>query len=163
MTGGSRGTGAAIARRFAREVRPWRSVRPHSPDKTRTVARQIEADDGRALVIRSDRDDPVAAGAPIAATVRTLGGLDILVNNAGIFIGGPTDRITVKELDDIFAVDVRAVFLSSQAAARYMADGGRVITIGSVMTERVPVADLTVCAMCKSALTGLTKGLVFAA
>ncbi|WP_280859352.1 SDR family NAD(P)-dependent oxidoreductase [Streptomyces sp. SAI-144] len=68
----------------------------HSPDKARAVAQQIEADGGRALVIRSDHGDPDAPAAAVEETVRTLGGLDILVNNAGIFTGGPIERITVK-------------------------------------------------------------------
>lgn len=96
MTGGSRGIGAAIARRFARDGAAVALTYAHSPDKARAVAQQIEADGGRALVIRSDHGDPDAPAAAVEETVRTLGGLDILVNNAGIFTGGPIERITVK-------------------------------------------------------------------
>lgn len=159
VTGGSRGIGAAIALRLAHDGAAVALTYANSVEKAQAIAGQIEAGGGRALVIRADNADPDAAVGAIEQTVQDLGRIDILVNNAGIFTGGPLDQITVKELDQILAVDVRAVFLASQAAARHMTDGGRIITIGSALTERVPVADLTLYAMCKSALTGLTKGL----
>jgi 3-oxoacyl-[acyl-carrier protein] reductase len=81
------------------------------------------------------------------------------VNNAGIFTAGPLDDITVEQLDQTWEVDVRAVFLASQAASRHMPEGGRIISIGSSLAVRVPTPGMTVYAMCKSALTGLTKGL----
>ena len=84
---------------------------------------------------------------------------DILVNNAGIFTGGPLDQAAVQDLDRILAVDVKAVFLASQAAARHMSDGGRIITIDSALADRVPGPTLTLYSMAKSALSGLTKGL----
>ena len=85
--------------------------------------------------------------------------LDILVNNAGIFTGGPLDETAEQDLDRILAIDVKAVFLASQAAARLMSDGGRIITIGSALADRVPGPTLTLYSMAKSALGGLTKGL----
>jgi NAD(P)-dependent dehydrogenase (short-subunit alcohol dehydrogenase family) len=91
--------------------------------------------------------------------VRDLGRIDILVNNAGIFTAGPLEELTVEQVDRILAIDVRAVFLASQAAARHMGAGGRIITIGSALAERVPIAGMTLYAACKAALTGLTKGL----
>jgi 3-oxoacyl-[acyl-carrier protein] reductase len=91
--------------------------------------------------------------------VRDLGRIDILVNNAGIFAGGPLEEMTVDQADRLWAVDVRAVFAASQAAARHMTEGGRIISIGSALAERVPVPGLTLYAMCKAALTGLTRGL----
>ncbi|WP_433380799.1 3-oxoacyl-ACP reductase family protein [Actinoplanes sp. CA-142083] len=159
VTGGSRGIGAAIAQRLAHDGAAVALTYASAADKARAVAGKIEADGGRALVIRADNADPDEAAGAVEQTVRDLGGIDILVNNAGIFTGGPLDAITPAELDRIIAVDVRAVFLASQAAARHMTEGGRIITIGSVLTERVPVEGMTVYAMCKAALTGLTRGL----
>jgi 3-oxoacyl-[acyl-carrier protein] reductase len=95
----------------------------------------------------------------VEQTVDQLRRLDILVNNAGIFTGGPLDQAAVQDLDRILAVDVKAVFLASQAAARHMSDGGRIITIGSALADRVPAPALTLYSMAKSALSGLTKGL----
>jgi 3-oxoacyl-[acyl-carrier protein] reductase len=128
-------------------------------DKAEAVANQIEADGGRAIVIRADNADADATVAAVEQTVQRLGQIDILVNNAGIFSGGPLDEVTVEELDRIFAIDVRAVFLASQAAARHMTEGGRIVNIGSSLADHVPGRSFTLYAMSKSALSGLTKGL----
>src|ERR1700754_2954359 len=115
VTGGSRGIGAAIAQRLAHEGAVVALTYASAAAKAQAVAEKIEAEGGRALVIQADNADPDAATGAVEQTVRDLGRIDILVNNAGIFSGGPLDQITVKELDQIFAVDVRAVFLASQA------------------------------------------------
>lgn len=159
VTGGSRGIGAAIAVRLASDGAAVALTYASAADKAEAVAKRIEAGGGRALVLNADNADPQAAVGAVERTVRELGRIDILVNNAGIFTGGPLEQVTMEELDQILAVDVRAVFLTSQAAARHLPSGGRIITIGSALTERVPAEGMTVYTMCKSALTGLTKGL----
>jgi NAD(P)-dependent dehydrogenase (short-subunit alcohol dehydrogenase family) len=159
VTGGSRGIGAAIARRLAHDGATVALTYVSATDKAQEVAARIEADGGRVLVIKADSADPFAATGAVEQTVRDLGRIDILVNNAGIFAGGPLEELTVDQVDRILAIDVRAVFLASQAAARHMTAGGRIINIGSALAERVPVSGLTLYAMCKAALTGLTKGL----
>jgi 3-oxoacyl-[acyl-carrier protein] reductase len=159
VTGGSRGIGAAIAQRLARDGAAVAFTYVSAADKARAVAKQIDADGGQALVIRADNADPRAVTAAVEQTVRDLGRIDILVNNAGIFTGGPLEEMTVEQVDRTLAIDVRAVFLASQAAARHMSRGGRIINIGSALAERVPGPGMTLYAMCKSALTGLTKGL----
>jgi 3-oxoacyl-[acyl-carrier protein] reductase len=159
VTGGSRGIGAAIARRLASEGAAVAVTYVSAADKAEAVANQIEADGGRAIVIRADNADADATGAAVEKTVQRLGQIDILVNNAGIFSGGPLDEVTVEELDRILAIDVRAVFLASQGAARHMTDGGRIIYIGSSLADHVPGPSFTLYAMSKSALSGLTKGL----
>jgi NAD(P)-dependent dehydrogenase (short-subunit alcohol dehydrogenase family) len=159
VTGGSRGIGAAIARRLARNGAAVAFTYVTAADKAQAVAGQIDADGGRVLVIRADSADPGAVVAAVEQTVRQLGRLDILVNNAGAFIGGPIDEATVDQADHLWAVDVRAVFVASQAAARHMGEGGRIITIGSALADHVPVPGMTLYAMAKSALTGLTRGL----
>ena len=159
VTGGSRGIGAAIARRLAADGAVVALTYATAADKAEAVAEQIKADGGRALVIRSDNADPRASAAAVEQVVRDEGRLDILVNNAGIFIGGTLEEITAAEADRIWAIDVRAVLLTAQAAARHLPPGGRIINIGSALTDRVPVPGMTLYAMSKSALTGLTKGL----
>jgi len=159
VTGGSRGIGAAIVQRLARDGAAVAFTYVTAADKAQAVAKQIDADGARALVIRADSADPGAVVAAVEQTVQELGRLDILVNNAGVFIGGPVEEATVDQADRLWAVDVRAVFVASQAAARYMSEGGRIITIGSALADRVPAPGMTLYAMAKSALTGLTRGL----
>ena len=122
-------------------------------------AQSIEDNGGRAVVIHADHADPPAAARAVEQTVDHLRRLDILVNNAGIFTGGPLEQAAVQDLDRILAVNVKSVFLASQAAARHMSDGGRIITIGSALADRVSGPTLTLSSMAKSALSGLTKGL----
>src|SRR4051812_13626421 len=115
VTGGSRGIGAAIALRLGREGAPGGLTHAPPADKAPAVAKQIDADGGRALVIRADNADPAAVTAAVEQTVRVLGRLDILVNNAGIFTGGPLEEMTTGQADRLWSVNVRAVFIASQA------------------------------------------------
>src|ERR1700730_4557228 len=159
VTGASRGIGAAIARRLAAEGAAVAFTYAASADKAQAVAKQIDADGGRALVIQADSADPGSITRAVEQTVRDLGQLDILVNNAGIFASGPLEEMTMEQADRLWAVDVRAVLAASQAAARHMTEGGRIISIGSALADRVPIPGLTLYAMCKAALTGMTRGL----
>ena len=159
VTGGSRGIGAAVARRLASDGAAVALTYAQAVGKAKTVVAEIEDAGGRAIAIQADYRDPATAAEAVEQTVRELGRIDVLVNNAGIFGGGPLADITEDDLDQILAVDVKAVFLASQAAARHMSDGGRIISIGSALAERVPGPVFTLYAMAKSALTGLTKGL----
>lgn len=92
-------------------------------------------------------------------TVATFGRLDILVNNAGIFVAKPIDALTLEDYDETLAVNVKSVFVASQAASKHMREGGRIITIGSNLAARVPGAGLSLYSLSKAALVGLTKGL----
>jgi 3-oxoacyl-[acyl-carrier protein] reductase len=159
VTGGSRGIGAAIAQQLARAGAAVALTYVTAADKAKVVAKQIDAGGGRALVIRADNADPGSVVAAVEQTVMELGQLDILVNNAGVFIGGPVEEATVEQADRLWAVDVRAVFVACQAAARHMSAGSRIITVGSALADHVPIPGLTLYAMAKSALTGLTRGL----
>ncbi|NUR29467.1 MAG: 3-oxoacyl-ACP reductase FabG [Catenulispora sp.] len=159
VTGGSRGIGAAIAVRLAEAGASVALTYVQAEDQARGVAKQIEAVGGRALIVRADLTQPEAAAAAVEQTVRELGRLDILVNNAGFLTYGPLTEVTSEELDQVLAVDVRSVFLATQAAARHLPAGGRVISIGSCFNGRVPAENFVLQAMAKSALVGLTKGL----
>jgi len=159
VTGGSRGIGAATARRLADAGAAVALTYVEAADQARDVARQIQADGGRAAVVRADLTRPDAAAQAVEQTVRELGRIDILVNNAGFLSYGPLAEVSVAELDRVLAVDVRSVFLAAQAAARRMGDGGRIISIGSCFNGRVPGSNFVLQAMAKSALVGLTRGL----
>jgi 3-oxoacyl-[acyl-carrier protein] reductase len=159
VTGGSRGIGAAIARRLAREGAAVALTFASAPDKADGVVRAIEAAGGRALAIRADAADASAVQRAVAETARRFGRLDVLVNNAGIAEVGPLDGFSLADFDRMVAVNVRAVFVATQAAARHMGEGGRIITIGSVNADRVPFPGGGVYAMTKAAVVGLTRGL----
>ena len=102
---------------------------------------------------------PQAVVRAVERTVAELGGIDILVNNAGIAVMAPLDDVRLEDFDRTLAVNVRAVFVATQAAVRHMKAGGRIITIGSCNADRMPFAGGAVYAMSKAALVGLVKGL----
>ena len=159
VTGGSRGIGAAIAKRLARDGADVALTYASAADKARAVVTEIEAAGRRGLAIAADSAHWDAVIGAVERTVDAFGRLDVLVNNAGIFPNGPLEEVTLEEIDRTLAIHVRAVFLASQAAARHMGAGGRIISIGSCFAERVPYPGVTLYAMSKAALIGLTKGL----
>jgi 3-oxoacyl-[acyl-carrier protein] reductase len=159
VTGGSRGIGAAVAERLAGRGATVAITYAAAAEKAEAVAKRIEAQGGQVLVVKADHRHPDAPAAAVNEVATVLGRLDILVNNAGIYAGGPLDELTVAQVDEVLAVDVRAVLLAAQAAARCMGPGSRIITVGSSLAERVPGPTFTLYAMSKSALVGLTKGL----
>jgi 3-oxoacyl-[acyl-carrier protein] reductase len=159
VTGGSRGIGAAICERLAQQGADVAfTYRQAAPD-AQAVVTAIEAAGRRGWAVQADSVDAAAVSQAVETVVGRFGGLDILVNNAGIFPNGPFEDVTVDEIDRTLAVHVRAVFVASQAAARHMRAGGRIISIGSCFAERVPYAGVSLYAMSKAALLGLTKGL----
>jgi 3-oxoacyl-[acyl-carrier protein] reductase len=159
VTGGSRGIGAAIAERLAAEGADIAFTYATSPERAQVVAQKIEQAGRRALAIQADSGDPSAITGAIASVVQELGRLDILVNSAGITNFTPMGEIPVEEYDRLMAVNVRGVFLASQAAAHVMPEGGRIISIGSNLADRIPFPGLTLYTMSKTALIGLTRGL----
>lgn len=159
VQGGSRGIGAAIARRLARQGAAVALTYVSSERPAHEVVRAIEAEGGRALALRADSADAAQLVQAIDTAATAFGRIDILVNNSGVATMAPLDQFKLADFDHIVAVNVRGVFVATQAAAKYMGEGGRVITIGSTNAERMPFAGGAVYAMSKSALVGLTKGL----
>ncbi|MEU2280598.1 SDR family oxidoreductase [Streptomyces sp. NPDC013178] len=159
VTGGSRGIGAATALRLAREGADVALTYVNGKEAAEDVVRAVEGLGRRAVALRADSADAAEAAAAVERTTAALGGLDVLVNNVGVGLLGPLEELSLAEVDRVLAVNVRGVFLASQAAAARMTDGGRIITIGTCMTQRVPGPGGTLYAMSKSALVGLTKAL----
>ncbi|MET7617416.1 SDR family oxidoreductase [Streptomyces sp. NPDC005408] len=159
VTGGSRGMGAAIALRLAQEGADVAITYVRGEEAAQEVVRKIEATGQRGIALRADAADADAPGRAVALAAERLGQLDVLVNNAGVGVLGPIESLSVGDVDQVISVNVRAVFLASQAAAARMERGGRIISVGSCMAQHVPGPGGTLYAMSKSALTGLTKAL----
>ncbi len=159
VQGGSRGIGAAIVQRLAREGAAVAFTYISSAQKAEELAASIEAAGGRALAIKADSADAASVQAAIDSAAQRFGGIDILVNNAGVLAIAPLEAFSLDDFDRTLAVNVRSVFVATQAAARHMGEGGRIITIGSTNAERMPFSGGAVYAMSKSAIVGLTRGL----
>ncbi|MET7700378.1 MULTISPECIES: SDR family oxidoreductase [unclassified Streptomyces] len=159
VTGGSRGIGAATALRLAREGADVALTYVRDKEAADEVVREISALGRRGLALRADSADAGEAAGAVDRAVEALGRLDVLVNNVGVGVLGPLDSLPLTEVDRVLAVNVRGVFLASQAAAGHLERGGRIVTIGTCMTQRVPGPGGTLYATSKSALIGLTKAL----
>ncbi|MBN6716534.1 3-oxoacyl-ACP reductase family protein [Pseudomonas capsici] len=159
VQGGSRGIGAAIVRRLAKEGAAVAFTYVNSEVNALDLQDSINANGDKALAIRADSADANAIRHAVQTTAETFGGLDILVNNAGVLAVAPLDQFNLEDFDRILAINVRGVFIATQEAARHMNEGGRIINIGSTNADRMPFAGGAPYAMSKSALVGLTKGL----
>ncbi|GAA4550646.1 3-oxoacyl-ACP reductase family protein [Amycolatopsis samaneae] len=159
VTGGSRGIGAATALRLAGEGADVALTYHSSGEKAAEIVDRIKALGRRALAIEADSADADAVTRAVDATVAEFGRLDILVNNAGVGFVGPLEATGIDDVDRVLAVNVRGVFAATKAAAGHLGDGGRVITIGSCVAERVPGPGMALYALSKTAMVGLTKAL----
>ena len=159
VTGGSRGIGAAIALAVARRGADVAITFERNGEKADAVRRQIESLGRCALAIKADSADPDAVVAAVDEAARVLGRLDILVNNAGIGDGQPFAEVTRDAFDHMFAIHARAPFFAAQAAVPHMAHGGRIISIGTNMTGRVPGPGLALYVTSKGAVQAMTRAL----
>lgn len=159
ITGGSRGIGAAIVKRLASEGADVAFTYSSSPGKANEIAAAAQALGVRAIAIQADSADASAVVAAVERTAKELGGVDILVNSAGVAAMAPIDTFTLADFDRTVAINVRAVFVATQAAVKHMKEGGRIINVGSCNAERMPFQGGAVYAMSKSALQGLVQGL----
>src|SRR5258708_7997616 len=157
--GGSRGIGAAIARRLARDGFTVALTYVSRPDKADEVVAAIKADGRAAIDIKADSADPAAIRAAVAETVDHFGPLNGAVGNAGVLRHGTGDQVSLEDLDLVLNVNVRGVFLAIQAAAANMRDGGRIITIGSNTAIRTGLPGNSVYAMSKAAVARMVKGI----
>ncbi|RUZ19270.1 SDR family NAD(P)-dependent oxidoreductase, partial [Mesorhizobium sp. M7A.F.Ca.US.007.01.2.1] len=127
VTGGSRGIGAAIARRLAADGASVALTYVHGEEQARAVVAEIEAKGGRAIAIKADNRDAVAIDKAVDDAVTAFGRLDILVNSAGIWRAAPIDTLSLADFDETMEVNLRAPFIASKAAAAHMGEGGSII------------------------------------
>src|ERR1700741_2876626 len=142
VTGGSRGIGAAIAKRLAADGASVAITYSKDASAASAVVKAIESNGGKAVAIQADAADVEAVKAAVEKAVATFGRLDVLVNNAGTAIPKLFEETTLEELDRLIAINVRGVYVATQAALKHMKAGGRVIMIGSAVGERVAAPGL---------------------
>jgi len=159
VTGGSRGIGAAIAKRLAADGASVAITFAKDADAASSVVKTIEQAGGKAIAIQADAADAEAVKAAVEKAVATLGRLDVLVNNAGTAIPKTFEETTLEEMDRLIDINVRGVFVATQTALKHMNSGGRIIMIGSCVGERVLTPGLVPYSATKGAVKMFTQGL----
>src|SRR6201990_1840217 len=159
VTGGSRGIGAAIAKRLAADGASVAITYSKGADVAASVVNAIEGAGGEAVAIQADAADADAVKSAVEKAVAKFGRLDVLVNNAGTAIPKTFEETTLKEMDHVLDINVRGVCVATQTALKHMKDGGRIIMIGSAVGERAQVAGLVPYSATKGAVKMFTQGL----
>jgi NAD(P)-dependent dehydrogenase (short-subunit alcohol dehydrogenase family) len=160
ITGGSRGIGAASARALAEEGANVAISYFASPDKAEAVVAELKAKGVDARAYQADQASPEAVEALVNNVARDFGHLDILVNNAGVAAGGPIDNpaTDVAALARQDAVNVHGVIAAIRAASKLMGEGGRIVTVGSMLADHVAFPGLADYTATKAAVVGYTRG-----
>jgi 3-oxoacyl-[acyl-carrier protein] reductase len=159
VTGGSRGIGAAIAKRLAADGANVAITYAKDAGAASAVVKAIELGGGKAVAIQADAANAEAVKNAVEKAVATFGRLDVLVNNAGTAIPKPFEETTLEEMDRVIDINVRGVFVTTQVALKHMNDGGRIINIGSAVGERVLVPGLVPYSATKGAVKIFTQSL----
>ena len=159
ITGGSRGIGAAIARRLAADGASVAITYANNAGAASSVVKAIELDGGKAVAIQADAADTEAVKGAVEKTVATFGRLDVLVNNPGTAIPKTFEETTLEEMDRMIDINVRGTLAATQAALKHMKSGGRVIMIGSCVGERALTPGLVAYSATKGAVKMFTQGL----
>src|SRR5436309_1469211 len=159
ITGGSRGIGAAIAKRLAADGASVAITYAKEASAASAVVKAIELNGGKAVAIQADAADVEAVRRAVEKTVATFGRLDVLVNNAGTAIPKTFEETTLAEMDRVIDINVRGILATTQAALKHMKSGGRIIMIGSAVGERVLVPGLVAYAATKGAVKIFTQAL----
>jgi 3-oxoacyl-[acyl-carrier protein] reductase len=159
VTGGSRGIGAAIAKRLAADGAHVAITYAKDASAASAVVKAIEQDGGKAVAIQADAANVEAVKAAVEKTVATFGQLDVLVNNAGTAIPKTFEETTLEEMDRVIDINVRGTMATTQAALKHMKSGGRIISIGSAVGDRVQTPGLVAYSATKGAVKIFTQGL----
>jgi 3-oxoacyl-[acyl-carrier protein] reductase len=142
ITGGSRGIGAAIAKRLAADGANVAITYTKGADAAASVVKEIERAGGKAIAFQADSTDAAAINAAVEKAAAAFGRIDVLVNNAGTAIPKRFEDTTLEELDHMIDLNIRGTFVATQAALKHMKNGGRIIMIGSCVGERMMTPGL---------------------
>jgi 3-oxoacyl-[acyl-carrier protein] reductase len=159
VTGGSRGIGAAIAKRLAADGASVAITYAKDASAASAVVKAIELDGGKAVAIQANAADTDAVKGAVEKTVATFGRLDVLVNNAGTAIPKTFEETTLEEMDHMIGLNFRGIMVATQAALKHMKSGGRIIMIGSCVGERMMTPGLVAYSATKGAVKMFTQGL----
>ncbi|ART73586.1 oxidoreductase [Mycobacterium dioxanotrophicus] len=159
VTGGSRGIGAQIVRRLAADGAQVAFTYAASAAEADKLVGEVTADGGKVVAIQADSADPAQVAASVEQTVAALGGLDVLVNNAGTAYIAPIEEFPQEQFDRLVAINIGGVYAAIRSAVGHLGEGSRIINIGSINADRVPVPGLSVYAMTKGAVSSLTRAL----
>ena len=159
ITGGSRGIGAAIAKRLASDGASIAITYAKDAGAASDVVKAIESSGGKALAIQADAADAKAVKDAVDKAVATFGRLDVLVNNAGTAIPKAFEETTLEEMDSMIDLNFRGVMVTTQAALKHIPNGGRIIMMGSCVGERDMTPGLAAYAATKGAVKMFTQGL----
>jgi len=159
VTGGSRGIGAAVAKRLAADGLTVAITYSKGADAAESVVKSIEGAGGKAMAIQADAADPEAVKAAVEKTVAAFGGLDVLVNNAGTAIPKKFENTSAEDMDRMININFRGTLVATQEALKHMHHGGRIIMIGSCVGERVMTPGLVAYSATKGAVKMFSQGL----
>lgn len=157
VTGGSRGIGAAIAKRLAAEGATVAITYASNGTAADTTVKAIESAGGTAYAFQADAADPTSQRDGVEQAAAALGGIDVLVHNAGVAEFAPVEHDTDVLFDRQFAVNVKGLHIGTRAALPHLSDGGRIILIGSVSGELAFPSTATYSAT-KAAVAALARG-----
>ncbi len=159
VTGGSRGIGAAIAKRLAADGASVAITYAREAGAAAAVVKAIETGGGSAIAIQADSTDVEAVKSAVERTVARFGRLDVLVNNAGTAVPKPFEETTLAEMDRVIDINLRGTLAATQAALKHMKSGGRIIMIGSCVGERVLTPGLVAYSATKGAIKMFAQAL----
>src|SRR5246127_5637869 len=159
VTGGSRGIGAAIAKRLSADGANVAITYAKDANAASAVVKAIERDGGKAIAIKADAADAKAVKGAVEKAVATFGRLDVLVNNAGTAIPKPFEETTLEEMDRVIDINIRGVFATTLASLKHLKDGARIIMVGSAVGERAVAPGLVPYAATKGAVKMFTQAL----
>jgi 3-oxoacyl-[acyl-carrier protein] reductase len=159
VTGGSRGIGAAIAKRLAEDGATVAITYSKDANSASKVVKEIEQAGGKAVAFQADAANAEAVKNAVEKTVSALGDIDILVNNAGTAFPKKFEDATLEEIDRVIDINIRGVMVATLAALKHMKDDGRIIMIGSCVGERLMTPGLVPYSATKGAVKMFSQGL----
>ncbi len=159
ITGGSRGIGAAIAKRLASDGASIAITYARDAGAASAVVKAIESNGGRAVAIQADAADVKAVSDAVEKAVAAFGRLDVLGNNAGTAIPKTFEETSLEDMDRMIDLNFRGTLVTTQAALKHMVNGGRIIMIGSCVGERTMTPGLVAYSATKGAVKMFTQGL----